>query len=86
MKTKIKSDRDEATYFDDTEIPKVDSDHTCLAVISLNSALNKDKDRTYYPQVFLRECKYIFQKVIRQINDIWGIFLILTSLMKNKLG
>ena len=28
-----------------------------LAVISLDSALNKD--RNYYPKVFLKECKYI---------------------------
>ena len=54
MKTKIKSYRDEATYFHDKKILKVGSDHSCLAVISLNSALNIDKDGTYYPQVFLR--------------------------------
>ena len=29
------------------KIPKVDSNHTCLAVISLDSALKKDKN--YYP-------------------------------------
>ena len=28
---------------------------TCLAVISLNSALNEDGD--YYLQIFLQECK-----------------------------
>ena len=31
---------------------KVDCNHTCLAVISLDSALNKDGN--YYPQLFLR--------------------------------
>ena len=30
--------------------PKVDSNHTCLAIISLDSALKKDNN--YYPQVF----------------------------------
>ena len=29
----------------------------CLAVISLDSAFKKDQN--YYPQVFLKECKYI---------------------------
>ena len=52
LKTKIKSYGDEVTDFYGREIPKVDSNHTCLAVISLDSALNKD--RNYYPQVFLK--------------------------------
>ena len=39
------------------EIPKAGSNHTCLAVISLDSTLNKDGN--YYPQLFLKECKYI---------------------------
>ena len=37
--------------------PKVDSNHTFVAVISLDSALYKD--RNYYPQVFLKECECI---------------------------
>ena len=61
LKNKIKSPRDEVTDFYDKEIPKVDSNHTCLAVISLDSALKKDEN--YYPQVFLKECKYIKEKV-----------------------
>ena len=61
LKTKIKSHGDEITDFSDKEIPKVDSDHTCLAVISLDSALKKDDN--YYPQVFLKERKYIEKKV-----------------------
>ena len=51
LKTKIKSHDDEITDFYDKEIPKVDSNHTCLAAISL--------DENYYPQVFLQDCKYI---------------------------
>ena len=39
---------------------KVDSNHACFAVITLDSALKKDED--YYPQVFLKECKYIKEK------------------------
>ena len=38
-----------------------------LAVISLDSALKKEEN--YYPQVFLKECKYIEKKVIRHINN-----------------
>ena len=46
--------------------------HTCLAVISLDSALKKNDN--YYLQVFLKECKYIEKKVIRNINDILSDF------------
>ena len=35
----------------------MDSNGTCLAVTSLDSALKKDEN--YYPEVFLKECKYI---------------------------
>ena len=51
MKTKIKSHGDELKDFYDKEIPKVDSNHTCLAVISLDFVLKKDE--SYYPKVFL---------------------------------
>ena len=43
------------------------SNHTYLAVINLDSALEKSKN--YYPQVFLKECFYIEKKVIGHIND-----------------
>ena len=39
--TKIKSHGDEVTDFYDKEIPKVDSNHTCSAIISLNSDFKK---------------------------------------------
>ena len=42
----------------------MNSNHTCLAVISLDSALKKD-----YPQVFLKERKFIDKKVVRHIID-----------------
>ena len=67
LKTKIKSHGDEITDIYDKEIPKVDSNHTCKALISLVSVLNKDGN--YYPQVFLKECKYIKKNVIRHITD-----------------
>ena len=49
LKTKIKSHGDKVTDFCD--ITKVDSNHTCLAVISLDSVLKKDDN--YYQQVSL---------------------------------
>ena len=67
LETKIKSHRNEVSDFYDKEIPKVDSNHTCLAVISLDSALNKDGN--YNPQAFLKECTYIEKKEIRHVND-----------------
>ena len=53
LKTKTKSHGDEVTDFYDKEIPKVDFNHTCLAVIRLDSALSKDEN--CYPQVFIEE-------------------------------
>ena len=41
MKAKIKCHCDEVTDFYDKKIPMVDSNHTCLAVINLDSAFNK---------------------------------------------
>ena len=83
MKTKIKSHGDEVTAFYDKKVPKVGSNHTCLAVIALNSALKKDDN--YYPQVFLKECKYIEKKVVGHIHDNLSGFFLLVSLRKNKL-
>ena len=67
FKSQIKSYDNEATGFYDIEVPKVDANYTCLAVISLGSPLKKDKN--YYSQVFLKECKDIEKKVIRHNND-----------------
>ena len=49
------------------KIPKVNSNHSCLAVINLDSALKKDEN--YYLQEFLKEYQYIEKKVIRDINN-----------------
>ena len=54
MKTKIKSHGNEVADFYE-KIAKVDSNHTCLAEISLDFALKKDDN--YYAQVFLKEWK-----------------------------
>ena len=67
LKSKIKSHGYEVTNFYDKDNPKVDSNHTCLVVISQYFALNKDGN--YYPQVFIKDCKYIEKKVIRQMNN-----------------
>ena len=50
MKIKIKSYGDEVTDFYDKKDPKVDSNHTCFAIITLDSALKKDDN--YYPLAF----------------------------------
>ena len=65
MKTKIKSHGNEVTNFYDKKCSNVDSNHTCLALIALDSALEKHDN--YYPQLFLKECEYIEKKVIRHI-------------------
>ena len=41
LKTKIKSHGHKVTDFYDKKIPKLDSNHTCLAIITLDSALKK---------------------------------------------
>ena len=49
------------------EIPKVVSNNTSLAVISLD--LFSKKDESYYLQVFLNKCKYTEKKIIMHIHD-----------------
>ena len=61
-KTKIKSHDNVVTDFYDKKIPKVDSNYTCFAVLSLDYALKKDEH--YYSQVFFKEFKYIEKKII----------------------
>ena len=50
----------------------MDSNHTFLTVITLDSGLRKDEN--YYPQVYLKGCKYIEKKVARHINDNFSDF------------
>ena len=47
--------------------------NACLAIIGMLSALKKYEN--YYPQVFLRECKYTEKKIIRHIHDILSDFV-----------
>ena len=59
---KLKYYGEEVAGFYNKKIPEVDSDHTCLAVISLDSAFSKGG--ICYPQIFLKECKHIEKKII----------------------
>ena len=45
----------------------MDSNHTCLAVISLDFCLNENG--TYYSQAFSKEYKYIKKRISRHIID-----------------
>ena len=53
LKTKVKSHGNEVVEFYDKKTPKLDSNHTYLAVISLDSSLKKNHNS--YPQVFSKE-------------------------------
>ena len=68
LKTKIKSYGDEITDFFDKDIPKVDYNHTCLAVIRLDFALKKD-------ETIIR--KY-FQKSRNALKKSWLDLLLMT--------
>ena len=83
LKTKTKSHGDEVTDFYDKKISAIDSNHNCLAVISLDSALKKDDK--YYVQVFLKGCKYIEKKIFRHIHDNLSDFSYSDESMKNRL-
>ena len=62
LKTKTKSHGNEVTDFYNKRIPKLDSSHICLAVISLDSALKKNDN--YYYNYILKECKYIVKSTL----------------------
>ena len=49
------------------KFPKLDSNLIRLAVISLESALKKYGN--YYPELFLKECKYIDEKAVKYIHN-----------------
>ena len=72
MKAKIKSYGKGVTEFYAKKVPKVDSNNTCLAVISLDFALKKDDN--YYLQVFLKVCKFIKKNVTKRINNDFSDF------------
>ena len=52
-------------------MPKVGSNYIYWSIILINSVLKKDE--SYYPQVFLKECKYIEKEekvILYIINDL----------------
>ena len=60
---KPKSYSGEATDFHNKEMPKGGSNHTCLSVIAIDSALIKYEN--YYLQELLKECNYIEKEVTK---------------------
>ena len=61
IKTKIKSYNGKInTNFHNNNIPKEGSQCICLSLILIESVYKKDKN--YYPQVFLEECKYVVKE------------------------
>ena len=81
------------TSFVGNKIPEDNEYYTCLSVILLDSVVKIDND--YYPQIFLKECKYAVKKkqVINTNNgelnldetDDESIIISLMNLMKNKI-
>ena len=70
LKTKIKSYNEKInTNFHDNKIPKESSQFICLSVILIASVFRTGKN--HYPQVFLKECKYVVKekKIPKYIID-----------------
>ena len=67
--------------FNDKEMLTVGSNHTCLAVMTIVSALVKAENQ--YPEVFLKESKYIEKQVIRHVTQKY-LLIILMNMMKSK--
>ena len=60
-KTKIKSYNGKIkTNFHNKKIPKEGPQFICISVILSDSVCRKDKN--YYPQTFLEECKYVVKE------------------------
>ena len=61
MKTKIKFYNGKInTNFYNNKIPKEGSQCICQSVVLIDSVYRKDKN--YYPEVFLEECKYVVKE------------------------
>ena len=67
MKTKRKLYSNKVTDFHDKKLPKVDSSHICLAVISLDSIFKMDKN--YYPQVFSNTLKKVIIHITHDLEN-----------------
>ena len=78
---KIKLDGHEAIDFHNKEVPKVDSNHPCLTVITIDSVCVEDGN--IYPQAFLKECKCNKKKLLLKLQMTQRF--ILMTVMKKKL-
>ena len=70
LKTKIKSYNGKINRnFHNNKIPRKGCHCICLSVILIDSVYRKDK--SYYPQVFFEECKYVVKqkKMSKSITD-----------------
>ena len=70
IKTKIKMYEDRVnTNFQDKKCLK-DASYKCLSLIMLDSVIRANKN--YYPQILLKECKYVIRKnkMENLINDV----------------
>ena len=62
IKTKIKTYADIIiTNYHNKKMQKEKVPSKCLSIIMLDSAIESDKK--YYPQLFLKECKYVQEKI-----------------------
>ena len=62
IKTKIKTYADSLiTNFHNKKMPKEKVPCKCLSIIMLDSVI--ESDEKYYPQTFLKECKYVQEKI-----------------------
>ena len=69
LKTKVREfDGDIKTNFLNNGLPKENTYYTCIACITVDSALRMNKKN--YPPVYLEECKYKIKKIhtLRFIN------------------
>ena len=70
IKTKLKIYNDKVyTNFQNNKIPKDNDYFTCLSVILLDSIF-VNSNKKYYPQIFLKECKYVIKKINTIIEDL----------------
>ena len=70
IKTKIKIYNDKVyANFQNNKIPKDNDYFTCLSVILLDSIF-VNSNKKYYPQIFLKECKYVIKKINTIIEDL----------------
>ena len=70
IKTKIKIYNDKVyANFQNNKIPKDNDYFICLSVILLDSIF-VNSNKKYYPQIFLKECKYVIKKINTIIEDL----------------